>query len=176
MLPHLWRHRSIVSLEHFSQSFSTADSNTQQNFPLVHKFLREESKLCVTRYLPDIVQLQRRVRDRLLHRIDRREATDTNIRHFLDKVRQEDRREYEELGRLIESLATAWSKIGEDVKKNGRIRMEESLNTQEITPATCLAFLLPSSTGEGLLITSLTDYLVLVHNSFVHAYRDRATG
>ena len=59
------------------------------------------------------------------------------------------------------------------MRKNGRLKIEEALLQQEITPATCLAYLLPSSTGEGVLITSLTDYLVLIHNSFVHAYRDR---
>ena len=83
--------------------------------------------------------------------------------------------ESEELARLIESLSTAWSLIGEEVKKNGRLRMEETLE-QQITPATSLAYLLASSRGEGVLITSLTDYLVLVHNSFVHAYRDRVKG
>ena len=81
-LPYLWRYRTIVSLEHFSQCFSSADS-----CPLIDKFLREESKLYVTRYLPDIIQLQKRMRDRLLHRIDRREATTTRIKDFLDKVR-----------------------------------------------------------------------------------------
>ena len=87
----------------------------------------------------------------------------------------EKQEESEELARLIESLSTAWSLIGEEVKKNGRLRMEETLE-QQITPATSLAYLLASSRGEGVLITSLTDYLVLVHNSFVHAYRDRVKG
>ena len=88
----------------------------------------------------------------------------------------ENKQESEDLGRLIESLATAWSLIGEEVKNNGRLREDEALNKQEITPATSLAYLLASSTGEGVLITSLTHYLVLVHNSFVHAYRDRVNG
>eukprot|EP00800_Vazella_pourtalesii_P008402 TRINITY_DN2208_c0_g2_i2.p1 TRINITY_DN2208_c0_g2~~TRINITY_DN2208_c0_g2_i2.p1 ORF type:complete len:499 (+),score=128.74 TRINITY_DN2208_c0_g2_i2:191-1687(+) len=171
-LPYLWRYRTIVSLEHFSQCFSSADS-----CPLIDKFLREESKLYVTRYLPDIIQLQKRMRDRLLHRIDRREATTTRIKDFLDKVRlSENKQESEELGRLIESLATAWSIIGEEVRNNGRLRTDDSLNQHEITPATSLAYLLASSTGEGVLITSLTDYMVLVHNSFVHAYRDGVNG
>ena len=81
--------------------------------------------------------------------------------------------EWEELSNLVDNFATAWGMIGEDVRKNGRLKMEEALLQQEITPATCLAYLLPSSTGEGVLITSLIDYLVLIHNSFVHAYRDR---
>ena len=76
-----------MSLEHFSQSFSTADINTKDKCPLVDKFLREENKLFVTRYLPDIVQLQRRVRDKFLHRLDRREAVNTTIKQFLDRTR-----------------------------------------------------------------------------------------
>ncbi|KAI6652351.1 E3 ubiquitin-protein ligase [Oopsacas minuta] len=176
ILPHLWRYRTIVSLEHFSQSFSTADINTKHNCPLVDKFLREERKLFVTRYLPDIVHLQRKVRDRLLHRLDRREATATTIKDFLTKISISDKKESEELGKLIESMATAWSMIGEDVRNNGRLRMDEALKQEEITPATSLAYLLPSSTAEGVLITSLTDYLVLIHNSFVHTYIDRVNG
>lgn len=62
------------------------------------------------------------------------------------------------------------------MRNNGRLRTDDSLNQHEITPATSLAYLLASSTGEGVLITSLTDYLVLVHNSFVHAYRDGVNG
>ena len=85
----------------------------------------------------------------------------------------EDGQEWEDLSNLVNNFATAWSMIGEDVRKNGRLKMEEALEQREITPATCLAYLLPSSTREGVLITSLTDYLVLIHNSFVHAYRDR---
>ena len=85
----------------------------------------------------------------------------------------ENKQEWEELSNLVDNFATAWSMIGEDVRKNGRLKMEEALEQQKITLATCLAYLLPSSTGEGVLITSLTDYLVLIHNSFVHAYRDR---
>ena len=82
-LPHLWRYRTIVSLEHFSQSFSTADLTTKEKCPLVSKLLREESSLFVTRYLPDIVQLQRRVGDRFLHKLNRREAASTTIKEFL---------------------------------------------------------------------------------------------
>ena len=65
--------------------------------------------------------------------------------------------------------------IGEEVKVKGRLRKEEVLE-QQITPATPLAYLLPSTRGEGLLITSLTDYLLLVHNSFVYAYRSIVKG
>ena len=80
-----------------------------------------------------------------------------------------------ELARLIDRLSTAWSLIGEEVKKNGRLRMDNALE-QQITANSSIAYLLASSRGEGVLITSLTDYLVLVHNSFVHAYRDRVKG
>ena len=59
------------------------------------------------------------------------------------------------------------------MKKNGRLKMAKALELHEITPATSLAYLLSSSTGEGVLLTSLTDYLVVIHNSFVHTYRER---
>ena len=87
-LPHLWRYRTIVSLQHFSQSFSTADLATKDKCPLVSKLLKEECRLFVTRYLPDIVQLQRRVGDRFRHRLDRREATNTTIKQFLAQMRR----------------------------------------------------------------------------------------
>ena len=87
-LPHLWRYRTIVSLEHFSQSFSTADLTTKKKCPLVSKLLREERNLFVTRYLPNIVQLQRRVGDRFRHRLDRREAANTTIKDFLAQMKR----------------------------------------------------------------------------------------
>ena len=97
----------------------------------------------------------------------------SNINLDIFLVCIENRQEWEDLSNLVNNFATAWSMIGEDVRKNGRLKMEEALEQREITPATCLAYLLPSSTREGVLITSLTDYLVLIHNSFVHACRDR---
>ena len=87
-LPHLWRYRTIVSLKHFSQSFSTADLATKEKCPLVSKLLKEEIRLFVTRYLPDIVQLQRRVGDRFRHRLDRREAANATIKQFLAQMRR----------------------------------------------------------------------------------------
>ena len=87
----------------------------------------------------------------------------------------ENREEAEEYGRLVESLDIAWSMIGDEVKVKGRLRLDEVLE-QKITGATPLAYLLPSTRGEGLLITTLTDYLMLVHNSFVHAYRSIVKG
>ena len=59
------------------------------------------------------------------------------------------------------------------MKKNGRLTIDKSLDLNEITPATPLAYLLSSYTGEGVLLTSLTDYLVIIHNSFVHTYREK---
>ena len=79
-----------------------------------------------------------------------------------------------ELRKLVNILINAWNMIGDKVKTDGRLRMDAL--EQQITPASSLAYLLASSTGEGLLITSLTDYLVLVHNSFVHTYRDGVKG
>ena len=75
-----------MSLEHFSQSFSITDVNTKEKCPLIEKFLREENKLFVTRYLPDIIQLQIQMRDKFLYRLDRREASVTDIESFLDKI------------------------------------------------------------------------------------------
>ena len=57
--------------------------------------------------------------------------------------------------------------------ENGRLTMDKALELHEITPTTPLAYLFSSSTGEGVLLTSLTDYLVAIHNSFVHTYRDK---
>ena len=86
-VPHLWRYRTIVNLEHFAQSFSTTDSKIRQKCPIIDKFLKEERGLCVTRYLPDIVQLQRRVGDKFLHRLERREASATTIGAFLKRLK-----------------------------------------------------------------------------------------
>ena len=86
-VPQLWRYRTIVSLDHFSQSFSTAELNIREKCPIIDKFLKEERSLYVTRYLPDIVQLQRRVGEKFLHRLDRRESITTTIGDFLRGLR-----------------------------------------------------------------------------------------
>ena len=57
------------------------------------------------------------------------------------------------------------------MKKRGRLQMDHEL-PKVLDDDSSLTYILASSTGNGLLITSLTDYLVLIHNSFVHAYMD----
>ena len=81
----------------------------------------------------------------------------------------------QKIAQLIDSLSAAWSIIGDEVKNNGRLIMDSAFEHQ-IVDTTPISYLLPTSTGDGVLITSLTDYLVMVHNSFVHAYRDRVKG
>ena len=85
-MPNLWRYRSPLSLEHFAQSFGMAEPAIREKCPLIGMFLKEKSSLFVTRFLPDIVELQLRLGERFQHRLSKREASNTTIEGFLNNM------------------------------------------------------------------------------------------
>ena len=68
-------------------------------------------------------------------------------------------------------MCEAWNRIGNTVKKCGRLQVDRTFPLI-LDDDSSLSYMLASSTGDGLLITSLTDYLLLIHNKFVHTYID----
>ena len=85
-LPNFWCCRNLISLEHFSQNFNTADLTRKGGFPLINKLLREGSSLFATRYLPDIVKLQLRLGNRFGQCLDRSKITNMRIEEFEQQI------------------------------------------------------------------------------------------
>ena len=86
-MPHLWRYRSPISLEHFAQSFGMAEPAIREKCPLIEMFLKEKSSLFVTQFLPDIVKLQLRLGEISQHRVSKREASNITIEDYLNNMK-----------------------------------------------------------------------------------------
>ena len=81
----LWRYKPHVSLDNFCQKFSLENKQMRASHPILEMFLKEERSLSIVRYLPDIVQLQRRMIEIYNHRLNKKEAIDS-IKEFLGKI------------------------------------------------------------------------------------------
>ena len=56
--------------------------------------------------------------------------------------------------------------------KTDRLDVSEATDLDEITGDTSMKFLLPTTSGPGVLSTALVDHLVIVHNSFIMQCRE----
>ena len=99
--PSLWRYRVRASINGLMHMLGPQ----KENYPVLHTFLHHEHTLRAVQYLPDIVQLQRRLVDRYSRRIDRKTAEEVTIKRFLADQTDADK---EMLGSLITAYEDAW--------------------------------------------------------------------
>ena len=79
----MWRHRSIIGYEHLSQLFNRQSLHIVAIYPLLEKFLKEETLLSATKYLPDLVNLRfQLVQKSMEHCSERR------ISEFIDYIKK----------------------------------------------------------------------------------------
>ena len=102
LLPHLWTYRSRITLEHLFQTLQA--QKMKDTCPILHEFLKEvsetvlyydhpmsfscqESILRATRYLPELVQLQKQMFDFSHRRLDRKEAAKLPVRDYIKSLK-----------------------------------------------------------------------------------------
>ena len=78
----LWRHRHIIGYEHLLQRFNCQAENPSKKYPLLRKFLKEESLLKATRYLPDYVRLRTELIQKSLEYSSKVEISELTIGEF----------------------------------------------------------------------------------------------
>ena len=77
--PSLWRYRVRPSIDGLMHTLAPQ----RENYPILYAFLEDEHKLRAVQYLPEIVQLQRRLVDRYSRRIDRNKARNMTVKDFM---------------------------------------------------------------------------------------------
>ncbi|CAH3189324.1 unnamed protein product [Porites lobata] len=173
--PALWRYRTQVTLDHLSHTFQqeVASTDPERNKVLA-EFLRQEHNLRALRFLPDIIKLQRLLREKFHRRIDRAEAEHITIRNFLNKIPSKTTKD--ELTSLIMSFNNAWNLVRLSLDQEGRLRPSSDLCEKSMDISRPLAVLLPSTSGLGICSMALVFFLTMLHNEFNERYQNLTGG
>ena len=84
----LWRHRSIIGYEHLSQHFNRQSLHIVAIYPLLEKFLKEETRLSATKYLPDLVNLRFQLVQKSVEHCSERRISELSISEFIDYIKK----------------------------------------------------------------------------------------
>eukprot|EP00731_Ephydatia_muelleri_P024171 Em0016g442a len=142
------------------------------NQTYVHPFLKEPN-LRATQYLPDIAQLQQYLYNKCDGQFDRKDGKMT-IGQLIKNVKVEGTRVH--LQKLVLRLSKAWELVHERLPEHSRLRVDHKYLIPSISLDTKLDYLIPTTTGAGVCTSSLVDFLVCIHNTFMAKCRDQVYG
>eukprot|EP00731_Ephydatia_muelleri_P024235 Em0016g506a len=139
-------------------------------YTLLNSFLQEEPNLRATQYLPDIAQLQQYLYNKCNGQFDRKDGKMT-IGQLIKKEKVEGTRVH--LQKLVLRLSKAWELVHERLPEHSRLRVDHKYLIPSISLDTKLDYLIPTTTGAGVCTSSLVDFLVCTHNTFMAKCRDQ---
>ena len=84
----LWRYRSIIGYEHLSQLFNRQSLHTIAKYPLLEKFLKEETRLSATKYLPDLVNLRFQLIQKSMEYCSKRRISELSVSEFIEFIKK----------------------------------------------------------------------------------------
>eukprot|EP00118_Oscarella_pearsei_P024112 m.298997 g.298997 ORF g.298997 m.298997 type:complete len:1015 (+) comp40786_c0_seq14:4240-7284(+) len=168
-----WRYRAVVSVEHLTVMLErhSAGSSEREQHKILKEFLKEERNLRMLQFLPRILRLQRLLLEKFHRRIASHEAKAFSIGNFLQTLSEREKKEY---AALIQVFKFVWANLGPEIFTHGRLKpKKEEDKLLEVNLATPIAFLLPTTTGQGTCAMSLVEYLInCVQNEFVARFRN----
>ncbi|CAI8027543.1 E3 ubiquitin-protein ligase rnf213-alpha [Geodia barretti] len=159
--PHMWGYRPRITLEHLVRYMQ----QQKKKFPILEEFLKNETVLQATQYIPDIVRLQKLLFDEMHHRIDRKMAHKMSMRDFIVRHRTENL--LNEYQKMVASVQRAWLLVRDKLKDHGQLKVEEEYLKEDLGLTTALEFFIPTTTGPGACTFSLVHYLSYIHNNFI---------
>ncbi|CAH2291483.1 E3 ubiquitin- ligase RNF213 [Pelobates cultripes] len=149
---------SIGYLRHLVQQ-----KNGKEAYPILWKFLEKENELKMVKFLPEILNLQK---DLIKLFQNSAEANQQPIEEFLDGIRPETTQRV--IKYRVEEYIFVWNHLKQSLHTNGEIKLPDD-TCVDLSMSSDVSFLLPRRHGKGLCATSLVNYLITLHNSFVRA-------
>uniref|UniRef100_A0AAX7V858 RING-type E3 ubiquitin transferase n=1 Tax=Astatotilapia calliptera TaxID=8154 RepID=A0AAX7V858_ASTCA len=147
---------SLLSLTHIMET-----NNQKEELPLLWRFLQKEREFRLIKFLPEILNLQKRLVRKYQN------ATEDivgSIREFIDQQTGYQKH--------IETFLKTWNQLR--VSVTNEIKIPEEFCSRDLDLDSDLRYLLPRRQGPGLCATGLVSYLVTLHNELVNAV-DRHT-
>ena len=175
-MPELWRYRTQVSIAHFQQRLAAAPAEVSDECPATIECTKHLTALGAMRFLPDILQLQRALVERLERRISRQDAAEVTLQAQLDEL-WPDARERAELDRCVASFLTAWDilragavvNIGADTV----LQLDDETLAVALTAEMPIQYFIPATSGDrqksvpGQIGVAMANCLMNHHNELV---------
>ncbi|CAI5685000.1 unnamed protein product [Oreochromis niloticus] len=155
----VWSCRERLSLLSLTHIMETNDQ--KEELPLLWRFLQKEREFRLIKFLPEILNLQKRLVRKYQN------ATEDivgPIREFIDQ--QTEMRQWYQ--KHIETFLKTWNQLRVSVTSN-EIKIPEEFCSRDLDLDSDLQYLLPRRQGPGLCATGLVSYLVTLHNELVNA-------
>ncbi|KAK3585590.1 hypothetical protein CHS0354_036776 [Potamilus streckersoni] len=163
--PSMWSYRTRITIDHLRHEFDvqmSAAKKNQNQYKILHLFLREEHHLRALRFIPSIIKLHRILFQKFQWRLGRAEASSITV----ESVIREDRES--ELEALIQDYANAWELVRNSLSMTMQVLQEYC--SKGIDRTTPISQLLPTSSGAGLCTWSLMRFLLKKQNDFLEEY------
>ncbi|XP_044056409.1 E3 ubiquitin-protein ligase rnf213-alpha-like isoform X2 [Siniperca chuatsi] len=153
---------SLLSLTHIVEQY-----DQKEELPLLWRFLQKEREFRQIKFLPSILNLQKRLvkkfqnaSDQIVGSIGDFIAKQTEMRTWYDKH--------------IDIFLKTWNLLRVSVTSN-EMKIPDEFCSNDLDLSSDLQYLLPRRQGPGLCATGLVSYLVALHNELVNAV-DSHTG
>ncbi|KAL3881537.1 hypothetical protein ACJMK2_027969, partial [Sinanodonta woodiana] len=163
--PSIWSYRTRITIDHLRHEFDvqmSAVKKNQNQYKVLHLFLREEHHLRALVFIPSIIKLHRILFQKFQRRLARAEASSITV----DSIIREDRGN--ELEALIQDYANAWELIRNSLSMTMHVLQDYC--RKGIDGSTPISQLLPSSSGAGLCTWSLMRFLLKKQNDVLENY------
>lgn len=173
----LWRWRTRITVNHFSQRFTTAAPAVRAACPAIAECLLAPNREALTalQYLPDILHLQRALVAQFERRLSTQEAAESTLLEKLEAAwgGAGAARARATLDRCVQSFLTALALVrpvlndGVDavlVLDDDLLAVASALTVR--APLQCF---LPATTGPGKIGVALSNFLLNAHNRVVRA-------
>jgi hypothetical protein len=173
----LWRYRTRVSIAHFNQRFASALEEVVEECNAVAECTARLVALSAMRYLPDILQLQRALIERLERRISKQDAAEVSLQAKLDELWSgaADLHERTALDRCVDSFLAAWQALRPVINAgvDTVLKLDDEMRAEGLTRQHPLHFFIPATsvpgqkTAPGQIGVAMVNCLLNHHNELV---------
>ncbi|XP_040296683.1 E3 ubiquitin-protein ligase RNF213-like [Bufo bufo] len=164
----IWSCRERVSIEYLMHIVQQKEG--KDALPLLWKFLEKETELKMVKFLPGILNLQKRLVKRFQNC---RDITHETIQDFLNSIPSDGAQHL--MKKWTEDFLLTWNHLRHSLLTNGEIKLPNDVSDLVLTMDSKLSYLLPRRQGDGLCATALVSYLITLHNSFIYGLEKYTT-
>ncbi|XP_062574164.1 E3 ubiquitin-protein ligase rnf213-alpha-like [Saccostrea cucullata] len=170
--PAMWRCRKAVTVQNITSLI--LNSTSEEKWPLLHMFLKEEKLLRAIRYVPSIIKLQQNLIRKHEKKLERAKAS--TLFEIIVTEDEKDQHEVQEQLKLVKDFSDAWSCVRDELMN---FQFPTTDGFKQIQGDTCnftlnekcpISYFLPTFSDEGLCSYGLLYFLLNKQNEFLKKY------
>jgi len=158
----LWRHRTPITFELFSQHLTHNESGS---FVLLRQFIEENQLLSALRYIPSMIKWLRMLAAQFHHKIDRNYARDHTIRDAINSLGSWHERQ--EFDGVFRDICAAWRLCINKIEQFDCTALPNAYKSIELNDQLQLSFVIPDEKDESICFLALLHFMFEKHNQIL---------